>query len=75
MFTTDVVITSSPYPVPRRAIKLCFQECTKVGNEVEVLRYGDEVVAELRRELKASQDQLIKSKKMGDWDIGYLPRN
>ena len=69
------MITSSAYPVPRRAIKLCFEECAKVGDEVEMLRYGDEVVAELRRELKQSRDQLIKSKKMGDWDIGYLPRN
>jgi hypothetical protein len=75
VFATDVVITSSANPVPRRAIKLCFEECTKVGSEVEVLRYGEEVVGELRRELERSGDQLIKSKRMGNWDIGYLPRN
>jgi hypothetical protein len=77
MFATDVVVTSSANPVPRRAIKLCFKECTKVGPEVavEVLRYGDEVVGELRTELERGGDQLIKAKRLGDWDIGYLPRN
>ena len=75
MFATDVVITSSTIPLPRRAIKLCFEECTTVGSEVEVLRYGDEVVGELRRELERSGDQLINTKRMGNWDIGYLPRN
>ena len=74
MFAIDVIITSSANPVPQRAVKLCFEECTKVGSEVEVLRYGDEVVWELRRELERSGDQLIKSKRMGNWDIGYLPR-
>ena len=75
MFSTDVVITSSAYPVPRRAIKICFQECTRVGSEIGVLHYSEEVVAELRGELERSRDQLIQSKRMGEWDIGYLPRN
>ena len=75
MFSTDVVITSSASPSPQKVIKVMFRDTSSSSEDVEQLIFDDDVVNHVRLELQKMRSQSIEITRMGDWNIGYLPRN
>ena len=41
---------------------------------VEELRLEDDVVNEIKSELQRMQGYMVEKNRMGNWEIGYLPR-
>ena len=75
MFSTDVVITSSASSSPQKVIKVMFRDTRSTSEDAEQLRFDDDVVNHVRLELQKMRSQSIEITRMGDWNIGYLPRN
>jgi len=75
VFSTDVVITSSASSSPQKVIKVMFRDTRSTSEDAEELRLDDDVVNHVRLELQKMRSQSIEITRMGDWDIGYLPRN
>lgn len=74
VFSTDVMITSSLDSSPRKVIKVMFRDTKSMTDDIEELRLDDDVVNHIRLELQRMGKQIVEITRMGDWDVGYLPR-
>lgn len=68
------MITSSVDPSPRKVIKVMFRDTKSVTDDIEELRLDDDVVNHIKLELQRMGKQIVEVTRMGDWDVGYLPR-
>ena len=71
----DVTITCDEIPSSQRAIKVMFRDISTSTDDVEELRLQDDVVGQIRSELQRMRKYMAEQSRMGDWEIGYLPRN
>jgi hypothetical protein len=69
------MITSSAYPSPQKVVKVMIRDTKSTTEDVEELRLDDDVVNHVRLELQRMGEQIVELTRMGDWDVGYLPRN
>lgn len=68
------MITSSLDSSPRKVIKVMFRDTKSMTDDIEELRLDDDVVNHIRLELQRMGKQIVEITRMGDWDVGYLPR-
>ena len=69
------MITSSACPSPQKVIKVMFRDTKSTTDDVEDLRLDDDVVNHVRVALQKMGEQIVEITMMGDWNVGYLPRN
>ena len=74
VFSTDTVVSSSEGPFPQRRIKVMFKQSPEVLGDLEVIELDEDILEEVKKKLHDARKYIIGENKMGDWEIGYLPR-
>jgi hypothetical protein len=55
-------------------VKVYFREDMPVTDDVQIIKLDKDIVQEIRTELEKSGDSMVEVSGMGEWLVGYLPK-